>query len=176
VRGIVTRRQEMQKILIAVASKHGATTDIGAEIGRTLADAGMSVEVSPPEEVASIEPFDAVVIGSAVYAGHWQSEAREFIDRFSADLKRKPVWLFSSGPIGDPPKPEADPVDIADYVAWTGARAHEVFAGSLDKEALSLPERAIARALRAPFGDFREWDAIHAWAEEIAAELAPAPH
>jgi menaquinone-dependent protoporphyrinogen oxidase len=82
-------------------------------------------------------------------------------------LAARPVWLFSSGPIGDPPKPEEDPVDVAEILEATKARGHRVFSGKLVRKQLSFPDRAIAAALRVPEGDFRDWDEIRTWAAEI---------
>jgi menaquinone-dependent protoporphyrinogen oxidase len=81
------------------------------------------------------------------------------------------VWLFSSGPVGDPPKPEEDPVDVAEVLAATRAREHRVFAGKLVRKQLAFPERAIVTALRVPDGDFRDWAAITGWAGAIATAL-----
>jgi menaquinone-dependent protoporphyrinogen oxidase len=85
------------------------------------------------------------------------------------------VWLFSSGPVGDPPKPEEDPVDVAELLAQTNAREHRVFAGKLVRRQLSFPERAITTALRVPEGDFRDWTEIRRWAAEIAGALPAGP-
>jgi menaquinone-dependent protoporphyrinogen oxidase len=82
-----------------------------------------------------------VVLGSAVYAGHWLKPAKELVDRSGAALATKPVWLFSSGPVGEPPKPEEDPVDVAEILEATRAREHRVFAGKIVKKQLSFPER-----------------------------------
>jgi menaquinone-dependent protoporphyrinogen oxidase len=103
-----------------------------------------------------------------VYAGHWLKPARELVERHSAALADRLVWLFSSGPVGDPPKPEEDPVDVADLLAATGAREHRIFAGKLVRKQLSFPERAIVSALRVPEGDFRDWTQIRQWAAGIA--------
>ena len=171
------------KVLVSAASKHGATTEVAEEIGKTLRvalgdrDVGgddVVVEVHPPEEVSSIDDYNAVVLGSAVYAGHWLEPTRELVERHADALAEKPTWLFSVGPIGDPPKPEEDPVDVAPILEDTKAGNHRIFAGKLDKSALRFAEKAIVLALRAPEGDFRDWEAIRAWAKEIAAELAPA--
>ena len=81
------------------------------------------------------------------------------------------MWLFSSGPVGDPPKPEEDPVDVADLVATTNACEHRVFAGKLVRKQLNFPERAIVSALRVPEGDFRDWTEIRQWAAGIADAL-----
>lgn len=82
------------------------------------------------------------------------------------------VWLFSSGPIGDPPKPQEDPVDIVDILLATKARRHRVFAGKVDKSKLRFGEKAIMVAVRAPEGDFRDWKEITVWAERIGTTLA----
>jgi menaquinone-dependent protoporphyrinogen oxidase len=111
------------------------------------------------------------VLGSAVYAGHWMKPAIDLAERFTDRWADRAVWLFSSGPIGDPPKPEEDPVDVERVMSLTGARAHRIFTGRLDKSKLSFPERAIVTAFRAPYGDFRNWEEIGAWANEIAEEL-----
>jgi menaquinone-dependent protoporphyrinogen oxidase len=93
--------------------------------------------------------------------------------RHAEALSEKPTWLFSVGPIGDPPhpNPEEDPVDVAAILEATKARQHRVFSGRLDKRNLGFAEKAIVMALRAPEGDFRDWEAIRAWAREIATAL-----
>ena len=170
------------KVLVSAASKHGATDEVTQEICRALREAlhersgtggedDVSVDVYPPEEVSSVDAYNAVVLGSAVYAGHWMESARELAERHAAVLAERPTWLFSVGPIGDPPKPEEDPVDVAEILRSTKAREHRVFSGKLDKGQLGFGEKAIVLALRAPEGDFRDWEAIRAWAKEIAAAL-----
>ena len=159
------------KVLVSAASKHGSTAEIARTIGEVLEEEGLEVAVMPPEEVHSIEGFDAAVLGSAVYAGHWLKPARELVDRIGESLADVPVWLFSSGPIGDPPKPEEDPVDVAEVMEVTGARGHRVFPGKLVKAGLGFGEKAIVLALRAPEGDFRDWDEIRAWAAQVAHGL-----
>jgi menaquinone-dependent protoporphyrinogen oxidase len=162
------------KVLVSAASKHGATAGIADAIGSTLMTRGFEVMVKEPGHVEEVHTFDAIVVGSAVYAGHWMKPAIELTERFAERFPGKPVWLFSSGPLGEPPKPTEDPVDVAEVMKLTGAREHRVFAGKLDKAMLSFPERAIVGALRAPYGDFRDWDEIRGWAEEIADSLVEA--
>lgn len=159
-------------VLIATASKHGSTFDIADEIARVLTARGFVVTDKPIEEVGSVTTFDAVVVGSAVYVGRWMAEAVAFISRHATALAARPVWLFSSGPIGEPPKPTEDPSNLAEMVAQTGARGHRIFAGRLEPERLGLGERAIVAMIRAPKGDFRDFAEIGAWAAEIADELS----
>lgn len=159
------------KVLVCAASKHGASFEIAEEISATLAKAGFQTAVLPPDAVTSLEGYDAVVLGSSVYVGHWLESASHFVERFAVEIKQVPVWVFSSGPIGHAPTPEDEPVDVTEIVAATGARDHRVFAGQVDKSKLGLGEKVILTAVRAPEGDFRPWEEIHAWAEEIAAAL-----
>jgi menaquinone-dependent protoporphyrinogen oxidase len=161
----------MMRVLVTAATKYGATAEIAQAIAETLGDRGLEATVLAPEQVEGVDGYDAVVLGSAVYAGHWLKPARELIERHAAALAGQPVWLFSSGPVGDPPKPEEDPVDVAELLAATGAREHRVFAGKLVRKQLSFPERAIVSALRVPEGDFRDWTEIRQWAAQIADAL-----
>ena len=160
------------KILVSAASKHGATADIAKAIGEALTAAGHEAVVLPPDAVTSLAGYDAVVLGSGLYVGHWLDAAKALVERVGGELADRPVWLFSSGPIGDPPKPEEDPADLPELMAATGARGHRLFAGLVDKSRLGLGEKVILAAVRAPEGDYRSWDEIRAWAQEIAAALA----
>ncbi len=146
------------KVLVTAASKYGSTGEIAVAIAEALSERGIDATSIPPEEVGSVEEYDAVVLGSAVYAGRWLKPARDLVERSGEAFANRPVWLFSSGPIGDPPKPEGEPVDVADLMESTKAREHHVFAGELVKKRLSFGDKAIAMALRAQEGDFREWD------------------
>ena len=164
----------MIRVLITVASRHGGTREIGEAIASALSDRGIEAEIQLPERVGAIDAFDAVIVGSGVYAGHWLEAAKRFIERFETTLRQRPVWLFSSGPLGDPLAPIAEPVDAAPLVEMTAARGHRVFAGRLAKEELGFGERALVRMVRAPYGDYRNWPEIAEWAQEIAGSLRAA--
>jgi menaquinone-dependent protoporphyrinogen oxidase len=165
----------MTRVLVATASKHGATDEIGEALVQALAARGFEAARQSASAVATLDGFDAIVLGSAVYAGRWMGDAKGFVERFERELQGRPVWLFSSGPLGDPPAPVEDPVDAETMIRRTGARDHRVFAGRLDKARLGPAERLIISAVHAPFGDFRDWDAVSTWAAEIAAALTPLP-
>ena len=171
----MTTTRPPARVLVSAASKHGATAEIAEHIATGLETAGFDVMLDRPEHVADLTRFDVVVLGSAVYAGHWLKDAKELAERIG-DLAHPPaVWLFSSGPIGDPPKPDDDPVDVAGIVARTGASDHRLFAGKLDKATLGFGERAIVAALRSPTGDFRDWVDIAGWTAEIAKAMTADP-
>lgn len=164
------------RVLVSAASRHGSTGEMAERIGAVLRERltdgpGARVDVVPSDAVADLEGYDAFVLGSAVYMGRWLDSALRLSRRYARDRRDRPVWLFSSGPIGDPPKPDQQPVDAGSVAEVTRAREHRIFAGVLDRNRLGFGERALAAALRAPYGDFRDWAAIEAWARDIAAEL-----
>lgn len=170
----MTGRPPNPRILIVAASKHGGTAEIADQIAKTLESRGLEVTVADPGSLTEIDGYGVVILGSAVYAGHWLGDARQLAEQVVTLDPAPMVWLFSSGPIGDPPKPEDDPVDIADIQQQIGARGHKVFAGKIDKSKLSFGERAIMIAVRAPEGDFRDWHAIAAWANDIGDTISGA--
>jgi menaquinone-dependent protoporphyrinogen oxidase len=163
----------MTRVLVAYASRHGSTAEIAERIGQVLSQAGLEVTVASASEAGDVADRDGVIIGSGVYMGHWLEPARDFIHDQAASLKACPVWLFSSGPLGDPDHllPEGDPVDVAELLEASGTTRHRIFAGRLDKRLLGFGERAMVAAVRAPEGDFRDWPAIEAFAAEIAGRL-----
>ena len=159
------------KILVTVASKHGGTDAIGDAIASTLTEEGHVVDRQAPHAVVDLTPYDAVILGSGVYAGHWIEAAKAFAHRHVTALRARPVWLFSSGPLGDQPKPAGDPEDVAPLVELLEPRGHRVFPGTLQRDRLGFAERAIVGMVHAAYGDFRPWSEIEAWGRGIAAEL-----
>ncbi len=157
------------KVLVTAASKHGTTAEIAETIADVLRTAHLEVDVIEPDAVTTIADYDAVVLGSGVYAGHWLKSAKAFVARHEMALKARPVFLFSSGPIGDPPRPLEDPTEVAAIDETTMALDHRVFAGRLVESDLGTGERLVIKMLRAPYGDFRSWDDITDWARAIAS-------
>ena len=168
------------KVLVTAASMHGATAEIAQAIARTLSEQGIAVTVLPPGDVASVEEYDAVVIGSAVYVGHWLDAAKDLVNRCRDELVTRSVWLFSSGPVGDPAGKlaramDTDPADVVSIRVATGALDHQMFAGKLDRKVLTRPQRVSLLVFRGLEGDFRDWAAVRQWADGIAQQLIAAP-
>jgi menaquinone-dependent protoporphyrinogen oxidase len=159
------------KVLVASASRHGATDELAHAIGEALAVQGITVDVRRMEDVDTVMPYNAFVLGSAVYLGSWLRVARQFVDEHAEVLALRPTWLFSSGPVGSPETAENDSFNPADLLEKTRARDHHLFGGKLDKSTLGLAERAFTGALGLPEGDHREWHAVTAWSIAIARAL-----
>ena len=167
-------------ILIAYASKYGATKEIAQKIGEVFRQADLQVDVFPVDGSLDISPYKAIILGSAVYVGKWQKEAVEFLRANEKILARRPVWIFSSGPTG-----EGDPVELVEGVRLPAAlqpvanriqpRDIAVFHGYINPEKINPIEKwAIKSLVKKPFGDFRDWDAITSWARSIAESLKQA--
>ena len=159
------------KVLVTVASRHGSTAMMADCIREELEGLGHRAHVLAPELVTDVSSYDAVVLGSGVYGGRWLGAARKVAARLEADFRHRPIWLFSSGPVGDPAKPTQPPADALELTRRLQAEDHQVFEGRLDRTQLGVGERLIVRAVRAPSGDYRQWPAITAWARLIGDAL-----
>src|SRR5688500_16504486 len=112
------------RVLVAYASKYGATTEIAEKIGQVLRDAGLNVDVLPAHQVDGLASYQAVVLGSAVYAGQWREEAVTFLKAYEYTLADMPVWFFSSGPTGN-----GDPVEL--MKGWHFPSAQQLIANHI---------------------------------------------
>lgn len=164
------------QVLVAYATKYGATAEIAERIGQVLRQAGFHTDVLPVDQVGDLAAYQAVVLGSAVYVGQWRKEAANFLEVNEKMLAERSVWLFSSGPTG-----KGDPVQLVKGWRFPGSlqpiadrirpRDIALFHGMLDMNKLSLAEKLMVKGIKAPVGDFRDWDAITSWASGIAAAL-----
>jgi menaquinone-dependent protoporphyrinogen oxidase len=177
------------KVLVAYATRHGATTAIAERIAQALNHNGVPAEAVPVVDVRDVTAYDAVVLGSATYAFHWLKDATRFARRHQEELAARPVWLFSSGPLGTDlvddqgrdVRETSRPKEFDELTELLGVRGERVFFGAYDAEAapIGMMERTM-RHLPAskgmlPSGDFRDWKTIESWAGEIAAELSATP-
>ena len=164
------------RVLVVYATKYGATAGIAEKIGQVILQAGLETDVLPTDSVNDLAPYKAIVLGSAVYVGQWRKEAVAFLENNEKTMAKLPVWFFSSGPTG-----EGDPVQLMQGWRFPEAlqpiadrvqpRDTAFFHGALDMTKLSLAEKLLIKGIKAPVGDFRDWDAIASWAAAIANAL-----
>jgi menaquinone-dependent protoporphyrinogen oxidase len=157
------------KTLVAYASKHGSTQEVAEEVARNLRDSGLDVDVRPASSVDDVAAYGAVVIGGALYMGHWHRDARRLLNRLSEELRERPVFVFGMGPMDLEQKsvegarkqvdhalakvPDVQPVSVA------------IFGGVVHPDDLHFPFNHM------PEADARDPEAIRAWSDDVAAVL-----
>jgi menaquinone-dependent protoporphyrinogen oxidase len=164
------------QVLVAYATKYGATVEIAEKIGQVLRQAGLRTDVLPVGGISDPTPYKAVVLGSAVYLGQWRKEAVKFLQVHEKMLTERQVWLFSSGPTG-----EGDPVELTKGWRFPEAlqpivdriqpRGIAIFHGNVNMKKLNFIEKWMLKNVQTPLGDFRDWEAITSWATAIADVL-----
>jgi menaquinone-dependent protoporphyrinogen oxidase len=165
-----------KKVLVTYASKHGSTAEIAEKIGSVLKEKGLETDILPAKDVSDPASYSAVVLGSAVYVGGWRKDAAKFLKANENILKEKPVWIFSSGPTGEGDAVELMqgwdfPKKLLPVIDRINPKGRAVFHGDLNPEKLSSMEKWMIKKVKAPIGDFRDWNAVAAWASDIAAAL-----
>lgn len=163
------------RVLVAYASKRGSTAEIAEVVAARLREEGFEVHRHEAAEVDDLAPYDAIVLGSAVYMKRWRGDARHFLRKHRRELATRPFWIFSSGPVGDPAKDDpawTEPAKIVSRAEELGVRDHVVFGGRVPAEPHGPIERSMVDNTPAEFRDRRDWARIKAWAGEVAAQLA----
>ena len=164
-----------ERVLVAYGSKYGSTAEIAQATGTTLRVAGLEVDLKQAHEIRSLEPYRAVVLGSAVYMARWRRDAIRLLRRRSE--LGDGVWLFSSGPVGedkDDPDEQRDrwtePKRVEQLAPEIKAKEHVMFGGRISDDAGFLRKR-MAKNIPPELRDRRDWGAIEAWAQKIAESL-----
>lgn len=157
--------------IIIVGSEYGSTYEIADRLCDEFIRKKLPTVIAYPEDITSLEGYDVIILGSAVYLGKWVKPMRKFVDTFSDELLKKTCYLFSSGPVGKPLKPEySKAVSINEIIRKTDAKEHKLFSGKLNKSYLRMSEKMITTALHIKEGDYRNWKEIKSWAKHIATQ------
>ena len=163
-------------VLVAFATKHGSTKAIAHAVGSKLHSAGLRARVLPASVVRDLSAYDAVVVGSAIYHDQWMWDGFRFLRRMRGQLRERPLWLFSSGPIGGTPAGEAlletccgtdtkVPNTLVPSLGRLTVRGHATFGGRVDERAAGIFERYIPR------GDWRDFEQVRAWTRGIGEQV-----
>ena len=162
-----------KSILIAYASRFGSTQEVAKSIASTLNEVGLEVDLQPLQEVKSLDRYHAVVLGAAIYNAKWNEVAHQFVSQHQDALTQLPVAVFTLGPLSASEAAKRNSrrqldSELAKY-PWFKPVAVEIFAGMYDpsKPGLNFFERFL------PARDYRNWNAIHAWANALPAQLQP---
>lgn len=165
-------------VLVAFASKHGATKGLAYVLGATLHDCGHRAHVLPAAVVRGVVDFDAVIVGSALYHSQWLWDAQRFVRRSKGQLRGRPIWLFSSGPTGGTREGDrivaaccglhtAAPSSLLPALRGLDVRGHATFGGKVAARQQGLFDQWM------PAGDWRDFRKVEEWGRRIAAEVHP---
>ncbi len=168
----------MSTVLVVYGTKTGCTGGIAEQIGRTLAELGATVEVQPVSAKPDASAYDAVIVGSGVRAGSWHGAVKEWVISSAEALRARPIALYTAClTMTDPDKAEEVRAYTTPLIESAGVQPVDVglFAGMNEAKTFSLPERLIMKAMKAPQGDFRDYDAVAAWTRDVASRLGVLP-
>jgi menaquinone-dependent protoporphyrinogen oxidase len=158
------------RVLVTVGSTRGGTEGLGEMVAADLREEGFDVDMKMPRAVRRLDDYDAVVVGGALYAFRWHKDARRFVKRHTAELRSRPVYFFSSGPLDDSATSKVIPPvkGAAALMQRVGARGHVTFGGRLAPDAKGFPASAMAKKNA---GDWRDPKQVKDWTGTVAAEL-----
>jgi menaquinone-dependent protoporphyrinogen oxidase len=170
------------EMLIAYVTRSGSTEDVAEAMGTTLEEAGVRVDVKPMVDVESIGEDTAVILGTALYVGHFPKEFHKFMIRFRRELENVHPWIFVLGPTEQDPKHFASAEEQArkelKKYPWLHAADVRVFGGCFDPRHLKLvfPFSLMWKLPGNPMrkmqvSDIRDWGWIRRWAGAIADHL-----
>ncbi|HEY1575535.1 MAG TPA: flavodoxin domain-containing protein [Terracidiphilus sp.] len=170
------------EVLIAYCTRSGSTAEVAQAMGETMRAAGVRADVKPMVEVESIAPGTAVMLGTALYIGHFPKDFHRFVARFQKELEQVRPWIFVLGPTEKERKQfaaaeEQARKELRKY-PWLRPADMRVLGGKFDPQHLSLPfPMSLIMKLPAnpmkklPASDIRDWAWIRRWVEAIAEGL-----
>jgi len=165
-----------KQVFITYASRAGTTAGVADSVAQVLKEAGLKVDLLPIQQAASLNGYDAVVIGSAIQAAQWLPEAVQFVRSHQGELSHVPVAIFSVCMTLAMPKGEQYRQGVLDWIQPIRGMVNPVseglFAGALDlKKIPSFADRLKFRisVLLGVWkeGDHRDWVKIRTWAGEL---------
>ena len=160
-----------KKVLVAYATKLNSTIEVTQAIGETIAQNGTTVEIKPIKDIPDITGYDAAIIGSAIRMGQWLPEATNFVKDHLGVLSQIPTAIFSVHilNLGDDPESQKERLAYTDPVnKMLSPIAEAFFAGKIDPARLNFFERLLFKVVHSPAGDFRDWENIRNWANEVS--------
>jgi menaquinone-dependent protoporphyrinogen oxidase len=158
------------RILVTYGSARGGTAGLAEMVAAGLREDGLDCDAIPAGKVRRLDGYDAVIVGGALYAFRWHRAARRFVKRHAAELRQRPTYFFSSGPLDDSAsRNDIPPVKgVQALMARVGARGHVTFGGRLAPDAKGFPASAMAKKQA---GDWRDPAQVRQWTQTVVTQL-----
>ena len=159
-----------QSVLLTYASRYGSTQEVAETVAAALRAAGLEVDIQPMRQVKTLDHYDVVVLGAAIYNARWHPDAHQFLSQHQKALGQRPVAIFALGPLSTSEaamqrsRRQLDR-ELAKY-PWLQPAAVGMFVGKIDPAKLGFFDRLGTTA-----SDHRDWEAIRAWANALPAQL-----
>jgi menaquinone-dependent protoporphyrinogen oxidase len=165
-------------VLVAYATRYGSTQEVAESVAETLRERGLAVDIQPMREVRTLDQYHAVVLGAPLYMMHWHKDALHFLARHREALTQRPVAIFALGPFQAEEKDFQEvrgqlDKELAKF-PWLTPGAIAIFGGKFDPTKLTFPHNLLPALKNMPASDVRDWTAIRAWANDLAAHFQPA--
>lgn len=165
-------------VLVAYATRYGSTQEVAEAVAATLRERGLAVDIQPMRDVRTLDQYRAVVLGAPLYMFHWHKDALHFLERYRAALTQRPVAIFALGPFQAEEKDFQEvrgqlDKELAKF-PWLTPAAIAIFGGKFDPTKLTFPHNLLPALKNMPASDVRDWTAIRAWANDMAAQFQPA--
>jgi menaquinone-dependent protoporphyrinogen oxidase len=159
------------KILVAYSTWYGSTIEVAQEIAKELVRRGEVVDTMCAKKVSDISEYKTVVLGSSVHMGRCKAEMLKFVKRFQVALNQKNTAFFITC------LAMKDNTEENRKIAWSYLQPlrtlvkpgkEAFFAGKVDFSKMNFIEVFVMKnIIKAAEGDYRNWDAIREWAQQV---------
>lgn len=170
----------LSSVLIAFATRSGATAEVAEAIAAAMQEAGVSAEIQAASQVNSLTGREAVILGAPLYVGRFPKEFRHFLRLHRDALSIMRPWFFVLGPTRNNPKDFEAAQNQAENQLAQFPHLHpadlHVFGGRWSTAGLPFPFSLLRRLPgnplnKVPQEDIRDWGAIRQWATGIARQI-----
>lgn len=169
-----------KNILVAYATRYGSTQEVADRIAATLRSHEHTVTVQAAKDVKTLDGYEAVVLGAPLYIGSLLKDMHNLLEKQQPALAQRPVAFFALGPVGtEEEEMQGSQEQLDKELAkhpWLQPVTLALFVGKYDPSKLGFPFNLLNKLPASPLAglpasDNRDWDAITAWAQEVAAAL-----
>lgn len=167
-----------EKFLVVYVTKFGSTKEVSEKIGDIIKAKNIPVDVRKVSSVKDLSKYSAIIFGMPIRMGKPISEAMSFVRKYKTALNTVPVAFFSVGLYmkEDTPDTRDKAMQCMEPVLELVTKPVSIglFGGKIDYDTMPVILRWMFskdKSGQLSEGDWRNWDSITSWAEEILPVL-----